>query len=178
MAERWPCRTCSRSTTHMIQRSPISTSRRKEAAWSKRTGLFEQEFDCLVARGGFSRARCTGIDRPFAQAARDASVRMLSHDDETSAMREAFRSQGVGIAEFPVNEETATRGKPKPVISSCSARPMSCAAAATPDGPKASDMIARGLCSILASDYYYPAQILAAFRLAADGVCHLRKPGT
>jgi alpha-D-ribose 1-methylphosphonate 5-triphosphate diphosphatase len=34
----------------------------------------------------------------------------------------------------------------------------------------ASDMIAKGLCSVLASDYYYPAPLLAAFRLAADGV--------
>jgi alpha-D-ribose 1-methylphosphonate 5-triphosphate diphosphatase len=34
-------------------------------------------------------------------------------------------------------------------------------------------MIAMGLCSILASDYYYPAQMLAAFRLAADGVLPL-----
>ena len=32
------------------------------------------------------------------------------------------------------------------------------------------DMIAKGLCSVLASDYYYPAPLLAAFRLAADGV--------
>jgi len=38
---------------------------------------------------------------------------------------------------------------------------------------KASDMIAKGLCSILASDYYYPAPLLAAFRLAADGVLPL-----
>ena len=38
---------------------------------------------------------------------------------------------------------------------------------------KASDMIAKGLCSILASDYYYPAQLLAAFRLAADGILPL-----
>ena len=38
---------------------------------------------------------------------------------------------------------------------------------------KASDMIAKGLCSILASDYYYPAPILAAFRLAAEGVLPL-----
>ena len=38
---------------------------------------------------------------------------------------------------------------------------------------KATDMIARGLCSILASDYYYPAPLLAAFRLAADGVLPL-----
>ena len=34
-------------------------------------------------------------------------------------------------------------------------------------------MIAKGLCSVLASDYYYPAQLLAAFRLAADGVLPL-----
>ena len=34
-------------------------------------------------------------------------------------------------------------------------------------------MIEKGLCSILASDYYYPAPILAAFRLAADHVLPL-----
>jgi alpha-D-ribose 1-methylphosphonate 5-triphosphate diphosphatase len=39
----------------------------------------------------------------------------------------------------------------------------------------AADMIGRGLCSVLASDYYYPAQILAAFRLAADEVAPLAK---
>ena len=38
---------------------------------------------------------------------------------------------------------------------------------------KAADMIAKGLCSVLASDYYYPAQLLAAFRLASDGVVPL-----
>jgi alpha-D-ribose 1-methylphosphonate 5-triphosphate diphosphatase len=40
---------------------------------------------------------------------------------------------------------------------------------------KASDMIAKGLCSVLASDYYYPAQLLAAFRLAADDVLPLAR---
>ena len=34
-------------------------------------------------------------------------------------------------------------------------------------------MIAKGLCSVLASDYYYPAPLLAPFRLAADGVLPL-----
>jgi alpha-D-ribose 1-methylphosphonate 5-triphosphate diphosphatase len=31
----------------------------------------------------------------------------------------------------------------------------------------------KGLCSILASDYYYPAQLLAAFLLAADNILPL-----
>ena len=38
---------------------------------------------------------------------------------------------------------------------------------------KAADMIAKGLCSVLASDYYYPAPLLAAFRLGADGILPL-----
>jgi alpha-D-ribose 1-methylphosphonate 5-triphosphate diphosphatase len=31
-------------------------------------------------------------------------------------------------------------------------------------------MIGRGLCSVLASDYYYPAPLLAAFALARHGI--------
>jgi len=44
-----------------------------------------------------------------------------------------------------------------------------------PGWTNAADMIAKGFCSVLASDYYYPAQLLAAFRLAADGVLPLAK---
>jgi alpha-D-ribose 1-methylphosphonate 5-triphosphate diphosphatase len=36
-------------------------------------------------------------------------------------------------------------------------------------------MIGRGLCSVLASDYYYPAPLLAAFALAARGVVPLEQ---
>ncbi len=37
----------------------------------------------------------------------------------------------------------------------------------------AAEMVSKGLCSILASDYYYPAPLLAAFMLAADNVLPL-----
>jgi len=37
----------------------------------------------------------------------------------------------------------------------------------------ATDMIRRGFCTVLASDYYYPAPLHAAFRLVADGVVPL-----
>ena len=36
-------------------------------------------------------------------------------------------------------------------------------------------MIERGLCSVLASDYYYPAPLLAAFALARGGVLPLAR---
>lgn len=97
---------------------------------------------------------------------------MLSHDDETPAMRKDFRALGVGIAEFPVNEETAreaAQGGDAIVFGA----PNVVRGGSHTGWTKAADMIAKGLCSILASDYYYPAQLLAAFRLAADGVLPL-----
>jgi alpha-D-ribose 1-methylphosphonate 5-triphosphate diphosphatase len=73
----------------------------------ERTGLSNEAFDSLV-----ERVVSRGDDVPasiarLAKAARDANVPMLSHDDDSPEMRKAFRAQGVGIAEFPVNEETA-----------------------------------------------------------------------
>jgi alpha-D-ribose 1-methylphosphonate 5-triphosphate diphosphatase len=108
----------------------------------------------------------------LAAIARQANVRMLSHDDETPAMRSAFRAQGVGIAEFPVNEETAREAADGGDFIVFGA-PNVVRGGSHTGWTKAADMIAKGLCSILASDYYYPAPLLAAFRLAADGLLPL-----
>jgi alpha-D-ribose 1-methylphosphonate 5-triphosphate diphosphatase len=99
---------------------------------------------------------------------------MLSHDDSSPAMRKAFRAQGVGIAEFPVNEETA-REAAEAGDDIVFGAPNVVRGGSHTGWTKASDMIAKGLCSILASDYYYPAPLLAAFRLAVDGVLPLAK---
>jgi alpha-D-ribose 1-methylphosphonate 5-triphosphate diphosphatase len=87
-------------------------------------------------------------------------------------MRNAFRSHGVGIAEFPVNEETAREAAAAGDFIVFGA-PNVVRGGSHTGWTKASEMIAKGLCSVLASDYYYPAQLLAAFRLAADGVLPL-----
>jgi alpha-D-ribose 1-methylphosphonate 5-triphosphate diphosphatase len=138
----------------------------------ERTGLSAEEFDRLVGRV-VSRAHDVpaSIAR-LAAAARAANVRMLSHDDNSPAMRKAFRAQDVSIAEFPVNEETAREA------AACGdfivfGAPNVVRGGSHTGWTKASDMIAKGLCSVLASDYYYPAQLLAAFRLVADGVLPL-----
>ena len=135
----------------------------------ERTGLSDEAFDSLV-----ERVVSRGDDVPasvarLAKAARDANVRMLSHDDESPEMRKAFRAQGVGIAEFPVNEETAREAAEAGDFIVFGA-PNVVRGGSHTGWTKAADMIAKGLCSILASDYYYPAQLLAAFRLADDGV--------
>jgi len=108
----------------------------------------------------------------LAKAARDADIRMLSHDDDTPAMRQAYRAQGIAIAEFPVNEETARDAAANGDFIVFGA-PNVVRGGSHTGWTKASDMIAKGLCSVLASDYYYPAQLLAAFRLVADGVLPL-----
>ncbi|MDP3692481.1 alpha-D-ribose 1-methylphosphonate 5-triphosphate diphosphatase [Bradyrhizobium sp.] len=144
----------------------------KRSRMVERTGLSSDAFDGLVA-GIVSR----GHDVPssiarLAQVAQAAGVRMLSHDDESPAMRRAFRDQGVGIAEFPVNEETAREAAMSGDFIVFGA-PNVVRGGSHTGWTKAADMVAQGLCSILASDYYYPAPLLAAFRLSADGVLPL-----
>ena len=100
------------------------------------------------------------IDR-LAEAARAAGVRMLSHDDQTPDMRARFRSHGVGIAEFPVNEQTAREAAQAGDFIVFGA-PNVVRGGSHTGWTRASEMIEKGLCNVLASDYFYPAPLLAA----------------
>jgi alpha-D-ribose 1-methylphosphonate 5-triphosphate diphosphatase len=145
---------------------------RKRNRMVERTGLSSEDFDRLVDRVVARAADVPASASRLAAAARAAEVRMLSHDDATPAMRQEFRELGAMIAEFPVNEETARAAASHgdPIVFGA---PNVVRGGSHTGWTKASDMIAKGLCSVLASDYYYPAQLLAAFRLAADGVLPL-----
>jgi alpha-D-ribose 1-methylphosphonate 5-triphosphate diphosphatase len=145
---------------------------RKRNRMVDRTGVTDEEFDRLVARVVSRAADVPDSVARLAAAGRAAEVRMLSHDDATPAMRKAYRDQGVTIAEFPVNEETA-RAAVDAGDAIVYGAPNVVRGGSHTGWTKAADMIAKGLCSVLASDYYYPAQLLAAFRLAADGVTPL-----
>ena len=139
-----------------------------------RTGLSDEDFDVLLQCVLSRAAAVPGSMSRIAKIARDADVRMLSHDDNSPDMRRAFRAQGVRIAEFPINEETAREaaaGGDAIVFGA----PNVVRGGSHTGWTKASDMIEKGLCSVLASDYYYPAPLLAAFRLAHDQVLPLGK---
>ena len=144
----------------------------KRSRMVERTGLSSEAFDSLVQHITSRANDVPASIARLARAARDANVRMLSHDDESPAMRQAFRTQGVSIAEFPVNEETAREAAAAGDFIVFGA-PNVVRGGSHTGWTKASDMIATGLCSVLASDYYYPAPLLAAFRLAAEGVLPL-----
>ena len=145
---------------------------RKRNRMVERTGLSAEEFDRLVERVVSRADEVPASMARLAAAARAAGVRMLSHDDATPAMRQEFRELGALIAEFPINEETAQAAASHGDAIVYGA-PNVVRGGSHTGWTKASDMIAKGLCSVLASDYYYPAQLLAAFRLAADGVVPL-----
>jgi alpha-D-ribose 1-methylphosphonate 5-triphosphate diphosphatase len=124
---------------------------RKRGRMVERTGLSAEEFDRLVGRV-VSRAHDVpaSIAR-LAAAARAANVRMLSHDDNSPAMRKSFREQGVSIAEFPVDEETARAAASAGDFIVFGA-PNVVRGGSHTGWTKASDMIAKGLCSVLASE--------------------------
>ncbi len=157
---------------HMDSTVGNLTKPQKRSRMVERSGLSDHAFDALVERVvGRAQLVPASIAR-LAEAARAAGIRMLSHDDNTPAMRQAFRTQGVAIAEFPINEETAREAADAGDFIVFGA-PNVVRGGSHTGWTKASDMIAKGLCSVLASDYYYPAQLLAAFRLVADGVLAL-----
>jgi alpha-D-ribose 1-methylphosphonate 5-triphosphate diphosphatase len=146
----------------------------KRKTMVERTGLSDEDFDILVRRMLARADAVPGSMSRIAKIAREADVRMLSHDDDSPQMRRAFRAQGVRIAEFPINEQTAREaaaGGDAIVFGA----PNVVRGGSHTGWTKASDMIEKGLCSVLASDYYYPAPLLAAFRLAHDQVLPLGK---
>jgi alpha-D-ribose 1-methylphosphonate 5-triphosphate diphosphatase len=157
---------------HMDSAANRPSKPRKGKSMVERTGLSEEAFDglvaCILARASDVPASISRL----AKVAREAGVRMLSHDDDSPATRQAFRADGVTIAEFPINEETAREAASAGDAIMFGA-PNVVRGGSHIGWTKASDMIAKGLCSVLASDYYYPAPLLAAFRLAADGVLPL-----
>jgi alpha-D-ribose 1-methylphosphonate 5-triphosphate diphosphatase len=159
---------------HMDLTTALRNKPRKRATMVERTGLSDDAFDRLVETVLSRGEEVPGSIARLAAIAREAKVRMLSHDDKTPAERRAFRALGAAIAEFPVNEETA-REAAAGGDSIVFGAPNVVRGGSHTGWTKTADMIAKGLCSVLASDYYYPAPLLAPFRLAADQVLPLGK---
>ena len=144
----------------------------KLAGMITRSGLSEPEFHALIERVYARADEVTGSIERLAAAARRARIPMLSHDDMSPQLRSWYRDLGCRIAEFPINEETtrAAAHAGDPVVFGA---PNVMRGGSHTGCPSAADMAALDLCSVLASDYYYPAMPLAPFRLAEQGLLPL-----
>eukprot|EP01042_Synura_sphagnicola_P032964 gene32964-42373_t len=114
------------------------------------------------------RDEVPGSIERLAAAARAAGVPTMSHDDMSPEMRRWYRGLGVGVAEFPINEAT-TREAAAHGEALVFGAPNVVRGGSHIDCPAAEAMVRAGLCTILASDYYYPALPLAPFILARKG---------
>jgi alpha-D-ribose 1-methylphosphonate 5-triphosphate diphosphatase len=140
--------------------------------YAERSGLGFDEFRALLDRVHTRQPAVPAAIERLARVARAAGVPMASHDDDSPDQRRWFRSLGCAISEFPKNEATArvARDDGHDIVMGA---PNVVRGGSHLSAVSASAMIAGGLCTILSSDYYYPAQLQAAFRLARDGICPL-----
>lgn len=148
----------------------LKESRRpgKIAKMVERTGLSHEDFMALAENVWNRRDEVPSSIERLAVAARAAGVPVMSHDDMTPEMRRWYRGLGVAVAEFPINEAT-TREAAAHGEAIVFGAPNVVRGGSHIDCPAAEAMVRAGLCTILASDYYYPALPLAPFILARKG---------
>lgn len=139
-----------------------------------RAGLSRAEFIALVERlRGLGDEVGKSIKRIAARAVAE-SVPLLSHDDASVEQRTSFRALGCRLCEFPMNIETAraAAGAGDAIVLGA---PNVMRGKSHLGWVNATTMVADGLCTVLASDYYYPAPLIAPFRLAERGAAPLEK---
>jgi alpha-D-ribose 1-methylphosphonate 5-triphosphate diphosphatase len=146
----------------------------KRARMAERTGLTLEAFDRLSDQVAGRASEVPASIARLAAACVAGKLPMLSHDDETPEMRRGYRAMGVRVAEFPTTEDTARDAAAAGEFIVFGA-PNVVRGGSHTGWTSATAMVRKGLCSILASDYFYPAMLLAAFRLASEGVLTLPK---
>jgi alpha-D-ribose 1-methylphosphonate 5-triphosphate diphosphatase len=146
----------------------------KLAPMIARSGLPRDEFVAVVERVKGRADEVPGSIGRLAAAAKAAGVPLLSHDDESPEQRRWYRALGCRLAEFPTTIETAQAAASEGDDIVLGA-PNVVRGGSHTGWIDATDMIGRGCCSVLASDYYYPAPLLAPFALAERGVLALEQ---
>ncbi|CAN5702941.1 alpha-D-ribose 1-methylphosphonate 5-triphosphate diphosphatase [soil metagenome] len=105
--------------------------------------------------------------------ARSGRVRLLGHDLEDAVeVAEANEAWGAAVAEFPLTLDAASEAhrRAMPVVMGA---PNVLRGGSHSGNVAAAELVARGLCDVLASDYQPSTLLAAVFKLAAEGVTSL-----
>lgn len=139
------------------------------AKYAGRAGLPEPEFRALIERIAARRGEVPAARARLAAAARAAGIPMLSHDDATLEDRAHYRGHGAAICEFPMAESVAqdARAHGEAVVMGA---PNVVRGGSHLGWASAAPLAERGLVTVLASDYHWPALLEAPFAMA-------RRPG-
>ena len=144
---------------------PIKASKLREMV--ARSGLTEVEFMALIERTLAREAEVPASITRLAEAARRKGIPLLSHDDRHAEDHAFFSGLGCMISEFPTTDQVAALAG-KDGKETVFGAPNVVRGGSHTGCPTAADMAQKGICTILASDYYYPALLEAPFRLARD----------
>ena len=139
----------------------------KMAERAKRSGLSQPDYVTLIQSIWQRRPEVPAMITQVASMGRAANTPMLSHDDTQIETRRYYRDLGARNAEFPMNliSAQAARDSGDCIIFGA---PNAARGGSHLGSPSAGYMVTRGLCDILASDYFYPAMLTAIARLLAD----------
>jgi alpha-D-ribose 1-methylphosphonate 5-triphosphate diphosphatase len=142
------------------------------AKYSDRAGMRLEEFRSLAAQIAARADEVPAAQERVAAAARAAGVPMASHDDDSIATRTGFRARGARICEFPMAEEVGAEARAAGdwVVMGC---PNVMRGGSHLGWASAARLAEAGICSVLSSDYFYPAMLRAALILAGRGVLDL-----
>ena len=138
---------------------------------AKRSGMDAADFIALMRQMWERQPEVSAVIAEADRRAAAAGAPMFSHDDSQPETRDFYRGHGARISEFPMNMAMSRSAREAGDWIVCGAPNM--ARGGSHLGPSgAADMVAAGLCDILASDYY-PAILTAVARLEADGIGQL-----
>jgi alpha-D-ribose 1-methylphosphonate 5-triphosphate diphosphatase len=139
---------------------------------AQRAGLSDEDFMALIERVMANESHVSESIARLAAAARAQGIPLLSHDDRHLEDLAAYSALGCEISEFPMQEKVAAAAIAAGGMTVFGA-PNVLRGGSHIGCPSAAEMAQKGLCSILASDYYYPAILQAPFMLAERGLCTL-----
>ena len=139
------------------------------AKYTDRAVVPPAEFAAIARRAAARGAEVAPAQARLAEAARAAGVPIASHDDATLADRDRFRALGARIAEFPMAEAVAHAARAAGDVVVMGS-PNVVRGRSHLGWASAQVMAEAGVCSVLTSDYYYPAMARAALALARRGV--------
>jgi alpha-D-ribose 1-methylphosphonate 5-triphosphate diphosphatase len=99
-------------------------------------------------------------------------IRMLAHDAESPSDISTSSGSGASIAEFPLTLDAAQAARDAGMRIVMGA-PNALRGRSHSGNASARDLVAAGLCDVLASDYMPTTMLAAALKMAAEGVCSL-----
>lgn len=142
------------------------------AKFSRRTGLSPDAYRALAERTATYASDVPAAAARLAAAARQRGLPMASHDDDSIGTRQRYRAMDVRICEFPLTEAVGQEAREAgdAVVMGC---PNVVRGGSHLGWASAGPLAERGVCTVLCSDYFYPAMLPAAWSLAERGTLSL-----